>query len=121
MEAKQPEQQHGFRPPDRRLEEHLLTANLLLDKTAAAEIAVWIVRLDLSKAFDRTHWANIVGSSTRTRRARALTFVGQSTYFCCWCVHMVDNLAKSDRMGEEPEFFLNRWCATGLCFEPTTK
>ena len=35
LEAKQPEEQHGFRP-GRRLEEHLLTANLLLDKAAAA-------------------------------------------------------------------------------------
>ena len=23
-------------------------------------------------------------------------------------------------MGEEPEIFHNRWCATRLCFEPTT-
>ena len=54
METKQPEEQHGFRP-GRRLEEHLLTANLLLDKAAAAGITVWIVSLDLSKAFDRQH------------------------------------------------------------------
>ena len=58
LESKQPEEQHGFRP-GRRLEEHLLTANLLLDKTAAAGIAVWIVSLDLSKAFDRTHWPTL--------------------------------------------------------------
>ena len=59
VKAKQPEQQHCLRPPDRRLEEHLLTANLLLDKTAAAEITVCIVRLDLSKAFDRIHWPTL--------------------------------------------------------------
>ena len=58
LESKQPEEQHGFRP-GRRLEEHLLTANLLLDKTAAAGIAVWIVSLDLSKAFDRIHWPTL--------------------------------------------------------------
>ena len=55
LEAKQLEEQHGFRP-SRRLEEHLLTANLLLEKTAAAGITVWVVGLDLSKAFDRVHW-----------------------------------------------------------------
>ena len=58
LEAKQPEEQHGFRP-GRRLEEHLLTANLLLDKAAAAGITVWTVSLDLSKAFDRVHWPTL--------------------------------------------------------------
>ena len=58
VEARQPEEQHGFRP-GRRLEEHLLTANLLLDKAAAAGITVWIVSLDLSKAFDRAHWLTL--------------------------------------------------------------
>ena len=41
------------------MEEHLLIANLLLDKTAAAGITVWIVSLDLSKAFDRIHWPTL--------------------------------------------------------------
>ena len=58
LEAKQPEEQHGFRP-GRRLEEHLLTANLLLDKAAAAGITVWTVSLDSSKAFDRVHWPTL--------------------------------------------------------------
>ena len=55
MEAGQPEEQHGFRP-GRRLEEHLVTANLVLDKADAVGIPVWIISLDLSKAFDRVHW-----------------------------------------------------------------
>ena len=55
LEAGQPEEQHGFRP-GRRLEEHLVTANLVLDKADAVGIPVWIVSLDLSKAFDRVHW-----------------------------------------------------------------
>ena len=54
LEAKQPQEQHGLRP-GRKLEEHLLTANLLLDKAAAGGIRVWIISLDLSKAFDRVH------------------------------------------------------------------
>ena len=58
LEAKQPEEQHGFRP-GRRLEEHLLTANLLLDKAAAAGITVWIVSLEWSKAFDCVHWPTL--------------------------------------------------------------
>ena len=58
LEAKQPPEQHGLRP-GRRLEEHLLTANLLLDKAAAAGITVWIVSVDLSRAFDRVHWSTL--------------------------------------------------------------
>ena len=55
LEAGQPEEQHGFRP-GRRLEEHLVTANLMLDKSDAVGIPVWIISLDLSKAFNRVHW-----------------------------------------------------------------
>ena len=49
LEAKQPEEQHGLRP-GRRVEEHLLTPNLLLDKAAAAGITVWVVSFDSSNA-----------------------------------------------------------------------
>ena len=55
LDNHQPEEQHGFRA-GRRLEEHLLTANLFLDKTLAANMPVWILSLDLSKAFDRVDW-----------------------------------------------------------------
>ena len=55
LELEQPEEQHGFRP-GRRIEEHLLTTNILLDKATAAGRTIWIVSLDLSKAFDRVHW-----------------------------------------------------------------
>ena len=55
LELGQPEEQHGFRP-GRKIEEHLLTTNILLDKATAAGRTIWIVSLDLSKAFDRVHW-----------------------------------------------------------------
>ena len=55
LEAHQPEEQHGFRK-HRRMDEHLLTATLLLDKAWDKGIPVWIVSLDLSKAFDRATW-----------------------------------------------------------------
>ena len=42
--------------PGRRMEEHLLTTNILLDTATAAGNTIWIVSLDLSKAFDRVHW-----------------------------------------------------------------
>ena len=55
LEAHQPEEQHGFRQ-HRRMDEHLLTATLFLDKAWDKGIPVWIVSLDLSKAFDRVNW-----------------------------------------------------------------
>ena len=56
LDAAQPEEQHGFRP-GRRIEEHLVTANHVLDKTLAANIPLWIVSVDFSKAFDRVEWS----------------------------------------------------------------
>ena len=58
LDAGQPEEQHGFRA-GRRIEEHLLTKNLVLDKTHALDVPVWIVSLDLSKAFDKVKWENL--------------------------------------------------------------
>ena len=46
LELEQPDEQHGIRP-GRRIEEHLLTTNILLDKATAAGRTIWIVTLDL--------------------------------------------------------------------------
>ena len=58
FEANQHEEQHGFRG-GRRLEEHLVSANLVIDKLFAVGKPVWIVSLDLSKAFDRVNWSKL--------------------------------------------------------------
>ena len=55
LEANQLEEQHGFRA-GRRLEEHLVPANLVIDKLLAVGKPGWIVSLDLSKAFDRVNF-----------------------------------------------------------------
>ena len=58
LEQHQPEEQHGSRS-GRRIEEHLLTANMVIDKTLLAKVPLWIASLDLSKAFDRVNWDSL--------------------------------------------------------------
>ena len=58
LEIHQPEEQHGFRK-GHRIEEHLLTANLVVDKLLAVNTPIWIISLDLSKAFDRVRWEKL--------------------------------------------------------------
>ena len=55
LEDAQPEEQHGFRTK-RRIEEHLLSANMVIDKTLLANKPSWILSLNLSKAFDCVDW-----------------------------------------------------------------
>ena len=58
LEAAQPEEQDGFRS-GRRIEEHLVTANLVIDKSWSVNMPIWIISLDLSKAFGRGHWPSL--------------------------------------------------------------
>jgi Reverse transcriptase (RNA-dependent DNA polymerase) len=58
LENAQPEEQCGFRS-GRRLEEHVLTVNMFIDKTFAANRVAWLISLDLSKAFDKVHWGSL--------------------------------------------------------------
>ena len=58
LEEAHPEEQHGFRP-GRRLEEHLLTATVIISKTLAADVPIWIVSLDLCKAIDGIEWGSV--------------------------------------------------------------
>ena len=55
LDCAQPEEQHGFRK-NRRIEEHLVTANYVFDKTMLLGTPLWLISLDLSKAFDRFDW-----------------------------------------------------------------
>ena len=55
LEHGHPEEQHGFKT-NRKIEEHLLNANMVIDKTLLANRPLWILTLNISKAFDRVDW-----------------------------------------------------------------
>ena len=55
LETHQPEKQHAFRD-GRHVEEHLATMHLVSDNFSSANVPIWIVSLDLSKAFNQVHW-----------------------------------------------------------------
>ena len=59
LDAGQPKEQHGFRA-DGRIEQHLLTTNLVLDKALSLHVPMWIVSLHLSKAFDTGKWKKLM-------------------------------------------------------------
>ena len=80
LEASQPEEQHGFRQ-GRRIEEHLLTANVCLQKTLAANTPLWIISLDLSRAFDKVDWNALWTALGRHGISEHLIWILQCVYF----------------------------------------
>ena len=98
LEAHQPEEQHGFRK-HRRMDEHLLTATLFLDKAWDKGIPVRIVSLDLSRTFDRVTW-NALWLALRDH--------GESDHLICsWTVACEMGVARGQ--------LLARWVLHGLC------
>ena len=80
LDTAQPEEQHGFRA-DRRIEEHLLTTNIVLDKTLSLDVPVWIVNLDLSKAFDKVKWENLWEALSKHGVSDHMLWVLQCMYY----------------------------------------
>ena len=79
LESFQPEAQHGFRS-GRRMEEHVLTTNLVLDKSRAAGLPLWIISLDLSKAFDTVNWETLWEALRRQNISNQLVWILQCLY-----------------------------------------
>ena len=80
LEAMQSEEQHGFRQ-GRRIEEHLLTANVCLQKTLAASAPLWIISLDRSKAFDKVDWNALWSALRQHGISEHLIFILQGVYY----------------------------------------
>ena len=73
LEHCQPEEQHGFRS-NRRIEEHLLTANMVIDKTLLGNTPLWIVRKAVRKSklahhIGRDHSIDIEHTFSKTAKA----------------------------------------------------
>ena len=79
LESFQPETQHGFRS-GRRMEEHVLTTNLSLDKSRAAGLPLWVISLDLSKAFDTVKWDTLWETLRRQNISDQLIGILQCLY-----------------------------------------
>ena len=80
LENSQPEEQHGLRS-GRRLEEHLVTANLVGDKLFAANRTLWIASLDLSKVFDRINWNALCQSLLEHGVSAHMVWILQLLYY----------------------------------------
>ena len=82
--------------PGRRLEEHLVTANLVLDKADAVGLPVWIISLDLSKAFDRVHWPALWTAIVYEGIPVHLVWILQCVYFG-QCGEVVGDMGQSSK------------------------
>ena len=89
LEAAQPEEHHGFRSGCR-IEAHLVTTNLAIDKSWSVKMPIWIISFDLSKAFDCVHWPSLW---------RALSQQGISDRI----ISFSKNIYKTFKQGKLPE------------------
>ena len=62
-------------------EEHLLTANVCLQNTLAANTPLWIISLDLSKAFDKVDWNALWTALGQHGISEHLIWILQCVYF----------------------------------------
>ena len=62
------------------MEEHVLTTNLILDKSRAAGLPLWIISLDLSKAFDTVKWDTLWEALRRQNISDQLIWILQCLY-----------------------------------------
>ncbi len=80
LETNQLEEQHGF-CSNSRIEEHLLTFNLILDKALEMDQPLWIISFDLSKAFDRANWESLWQAVGGHGVSQHLVWILQSLYY----------------------------------------
>ena len=64
----------------RRIEEHLLTANVIINKTFACGRPIWIISLDLSKAFDRVDWGALWNALKQHDVSQHIIWILQGLY-----------------------------------------
>lgn len=74
----QPEEPHGARP-GYRLERHLITAIVVIDKLLAISVLVWMGTLVLSKTFDRVNWAKLWVARCARGVSNHIVW-----WICCW-------------------------------------
>ena len=71
-------------------------SNLVLDKADAVGIFVWIISLDLSKAFDRVHWHALWTALVDEGIPAYLVWILQCVYFG-QCGEVVGDMGQSSK------------------------
>ena len=62
------------------MEEHVLTTNLILDKKGGTGLPLWIISLDLSRAFDTVKWDTLWEALRRQNISDHLIWILQCLY-----------------------------------------
>ena len=79
LDTMQPAEQHGFRQC-KRLGKHVVRANTVIDRFLAICVLVWVVRLDLSKPFDKVSWIQPWNALTAHGDSRQLVRIIQCLF-----------------------------------------